>query len=173
MRDDRKAAPFVRAKSRSGTPRDALWKLVLNATVEPDLWSPNTSSPNGATEHRGCSTGKSSKNLAISRAVQTNAGGIGEVLDAIQAALDPGLRKPEWKQTEGRVTLNYRFESEDLPTIRLKLKVEVNSREHFTVLGLKEHRFEVASRWFTGAANLRTDTRMRCSERNSARSTSA
>jgi predicted nucleotidyltransferase component of viral defense system len=88
--------------------------------------------------------------------VQTNAGGIGEVLDAIHAALDPWLGKPKWKQTEGRVTLNYRFESEDIPPVGLKLKVEINSREHFTVLGLKEHRFEVASRWFTGAANLRT-----------------
>jgi hypothetical protein len=30
-------APLVRAKSRSGTPRDERWKLAVNATVEPDL----------------------------------------------------------------------------------------------------------------------------------------
>jgi predicted transcriptional regulator of viral defense system len=30
-------APLVRAKSRSGAPRDARWKLAVNATVEPDL----------------------------------------------------------------------------------------------------------------------------------------
>ncbi len=30
-------APLVRAKSRSGAPRDERWKLALNATVEPDL----------------------------------------------------------------------------------------------------------------------------------------
>jgi predicted nucleotidyltransferase component of viral defense system len=88
--------------------------------------------------------------------VQTNPGSIGEVLDAIHAALDPWLGKPKWKQTEGRVTLSYRFESEDVPPVGLKLKVEINSREHFTVYGLKDHRFEVTSRWFTGAANLRT-----------------
>lgn len=29
-------APLVRAKTRSGAPRDARWKLALNATVEPD-----------------------------------------------------------------------------------------------------------------------------------------
>ena len=29
-------APLVRARSRSGAPRDARWKLVVNATVEPD-----------------------------------------------------------------------------------------------------------------------------------------
>jgi predicted nucleotidyltransferase component of viral defense system len=88
--------------------------------------------------------------------VQTSPGGIGDVLGAIHAALDPWLGKPKWRQTEGRVTLNYRFESEDVPPVGLKLKVEINSCKHFTVHGLKEHRFEVTSRWFTGAASLRT-----------------
>jgi predicted nucleotidyltransferase component of viral defense system len=89
--------------------------------------------------------------------VQIQPGGIGEeVLDAIHAALDPWLGKPKWKQTEGRVTLTYRFDSEDVPPVALKLKVEINSREHIAVHGLKEHRFEVDSRWFNGAANLQT-----------------
>lgn len=88
--------------------------------------------------------------------VQTHEGGIGAVLDAIHEALDGWLGQPKWKQSEGRVTLSYRFESEDLPPVRLKLKVEINTREHFTVFGLKEHRFEVASRWFSGVAGLRT-----------------
>lgn len=88
--------------------------------------------------------------------VQTQEGGIGPVLDAIHEALDGWLGKPKWKQSEGRVTLGYRFESEDLPPVRLKLKVEMNTREHFSAFGLKEHRFEVASRWFSGAAALRT-----------------
>jgi predicted nucleotidyltransferase component of viral defense system len=88
--------------------------------------------------------------------VQISPGGIGEVLDAIHAALDPWLGEPKWKQTEGRVTLSYRFESEDAPSVPLKLKVEINSREHFTVHGLKKERFEVASRWFSGRAMLPT-----------------
>jgi predicted nucleotidyltransferase component of viral defense system len=88
--------------------------------------------------------------------VQTSPGGIGPVLDVIHEALDPWLGKPKWKQTEGRVTLNYRFDSEDSPSVSLKLKVEINSREHFTVHGLKDRRFEVDSRWFTGAANVRS-----------------
>ncbi len=88
--------------------------------------------------------------------VQTSPGGIGDALDAIHDALDPWLGKPKWKQTEGRVTLSYRFESEDVPSVGLKLKLEINSREHFTAYGLKQHRFEVSSRWFTGAANLLT-----------------
>jgi predicted nucleotidyltransferase component of viral defense system len=88
--------------------------------------------------------------------VQTSAGSIGAVMDAIHDALDPWLGKPKWKQSEGRVTLNYRFESEDAPPVALKLKVEINSREHFAVYGLRDHRFEIASRWFTGGADIRT-----------------
>jgi len=55
--------------------------------------------------------------------VQTEPGGIGPALDAIHEALDGWLGKPQWKQSEGRVTLSYRFESEDVPPVRLKLKV--------------------------------------------------
>ena len=88
--------------------------------------------------------------------VQIREGSIGPVLDAIHEALDGWLGQPRWKHSEGRVTLSYRFESEDLPPVRLKLKVEINTREHFTVFGLKDHRFEVASRWFSGVADLRT-----------------
>lgn len=88
--------------------------------------------------------------------VQTRPGGIGAVLDAIHAALDPWLGVPKWKQTEGRVTLAYRFDSEEAPPVALKLKIEINSREHFTVHGLRAHRFEVASRWFSGTAVLQT-----------------
>jgi len=88
--------------------------------------------------------------------VQTIPGGIGAVLDAIHATLEPWLGAPKWKQTEGRVALAYRFASEEATPVALKLKVEINLREHCTVYGLKEHRFEVRSRWFTGAAHLRT-----------------
>lgn len=88
--------------------------------------------------------------------VQTSPGGIGDVLDAIHDALDFWLGKPTWKQTASRVTLNYRFESEDAPPVGLKLKVEIKSREHFTAFGPKQHRFDVRSRWFTGSANVRT-----------------
>jgi len=88
--------------------------------------------------------------------VQTSPGRIGPVLDAIHDALDPWLGEPKWKQTDGRVTLSYRVDSEEVPPLPLKLKIEINSREHFTVFGLREHAFEVRSRWFSGVAKVRT-----------------
>lgn len=78
--------------------------------------------------------------------VQVNTEPAGPLMGALRDALDPWLGKPQWKQTEGRVTFVYRFESEDAPPLRLRLKVEINSREHFSVYGLTVPPFAVASR---------------------------
>lgn len=88
--------------------------------------------------------------------VQIDAGPAGELMDALRAVLNPWLGKPNWKQTEGRVTFVYRFDSEDSPPAPLKLKVEINTREHFSVYGIEEMPFEVSSRWFEGECIVRT-----------------
>lgn len=88
--------------------------------------------------------------------VQVRAGAIGPTLTALRGVLDSWLGEPQWKQNEGRVTLDYRFDSEDAPPLRLRLKVEINSREHFTAFGLKTIPFTVDSRWFQGSAKIVT-----------------
>ena len=88
--------------------------------------------------------------------VQIEAGGIGPVMDAVRWSLDSWLGKPQWKQGRGRVTLYYRFATEIEPVQQKRLKVEINTREHFTVHGLVRHRFEVASRWWSGGAEITT-----------------
>lgn len=82
--------------------------------------------------------------------VQMQAGPIGPIMDAVQEKINPWLGIPKRKQSEGRVTLIWRVESEEgLP---LRLKVEINSREHFTVLGYQQFEFRMASRWYNGSA---------------------
>lgn len=49
----------------------------------------------------------------------------------------------------------YRFTSE-YEDIRLRLKLEINCKEHFNVLPWVEFPFEVENDWFTGKANIRT-----------------
>lgn len=88
--------------------------------------------------------------------VQVEAGPAGAVMDAIQAALNPWLGKPSWKQTKGRVTFRYSFESGGTPTVKLRLKIEINTREHIFVLGYKTRPFSVRSRWFEQAADIPT-----------------
>ncbi len=52
--------------------------------------------------------------------------------------------------------LVYRFETEGPPVRSMRVKIEINTREHFSVLGLVTRRFEVATRWFAGAADVPT-----------------
>lgn len=86
--------------------------------------------------------------------VQMKSGPIGPVMDAVQEKINPLLGIPKRKQSEGRVTLIWRVESEEgLP---LRLKVEINSREHFTVLGYQQFNFKLESRWHTGSASIST-----------------
>jgi predicted nucleotidyltransferase component of viral defense system len=99
------------------------------------------------------SSGRYSEDVDL---VQLNAGPIGPVMDAVRAALDPWLGKPQWKQGQGRVTFYYRFDSETKPVTPLKLKVETNTREHLCVLGARKARFAVDSRWFSGEVNIPT-----------------
>ncbi len=86
--------------------------------------------------------------------VQIRAEPAGPMMDSLREVLDPWLGKPQWNQTEARVTLSYRFLSEDLPSKQLRLKVEINSREHFAVYGFKRFPFTVRSRWFDGSTEI-------------------
>lgn len=88
--------------------------------------------------------------------VQRDAGPIGDLINAIRDALDPWLGKPTWKQGAGRFTLGYRFETSFEPVVKARLKVEINTREHFSVHGFAYRDFEVNSRWFSGGAQLTT-----------------
>lgn len=86
--------------------------------------------------------------------VQVQAGPIGQVMDAIQEKINPWLGLPKRSRSEGRVTLLYRMVSEE--DVPLKLKIEINTREHFTVLGFEKKNFRVHCRWFSGEADITT-----------------
>ncbi|MBW2700114.1 MAG: nucleotidyl transferase AbiEii/AbiGii toxin family protein [Deltaproteobacteria bacterium] len=88
--------------------------------------------------------------------VQVRAEPIGETLDRARAVLDPWLGEPRRVFKEGRVNLVYRFKSEDTPPLKLRLKVEINTREHFTELGVMRVPFEVVNPWFNGEADVST-----------------
>jgi len=88
--------------------------------------------------------------------VQIKAGPIGSIMDAIHEVLDPLLGTPTTKQKQASVVLIYRMASEIPPIINLRLKIEVNTREHFAVLGFAKWPFEVKSRWFSRRSDLTT-----------------
>ena len=88
--------------------------------------------------------------------VQITAGPIGPALNAIRRTLDPWLGNPRRTFKEGETTLLYRIQSESLPSVPIRLKIEINSREHFNVLDLERLNFKVKSRWFSGSVPIRT-----------------
>lgn len=88
--------------------------------------------------------------------VQVRVEPAGPVMEVLREVLDPWLGTPRWKQTEGRITFVYRFQSEGTPSLLLRLKIEINSREHFAVYGFSRSPFNVQSRWFEGSGNITT-----------------
>jgi predicted nucleotidyltransferase component of viral defense system len=79
---------------------------------------------------------------------------IGDTLDLIRLRLNPWLGEPKSDIGPRGATLTYRFESELPPVIRLRLKIEINTREHLCLLPIQQTQFTVDSRWFSGEASL-------------------
>ena len=88
--------------------------------------------------------------------VQRKAMPIGDTASAVRSCLDPWLGQPKWKQNEGRFTLYYRFETEVEPIIQRKLKIEINTREHFSVMPLEKFRFDVDTEWYKNSVTVLT-----------------
>ncbi len=90
--------------------------------------------------------------------VQVGAEPIGDTLDTLRSVLDSWLGEPKRVFKGGRVNLVYRFDSEGPPSVRLRLKIEINTREHFTEEGYTTVPFTVDSKWFQGRAEVTTFT---------------
>lgn len=88
--------------------------------------------------------------------VQVVAGPTRPLFDALRARLDPWLGGHTYEHREHSVRATWRFATEAPPSRRMRLKVEANTREHFTVHGLVPTRFRVETRWFTGEASVPT-----------------
>ena len=90
--------------------------------------------------------------------VQIKPDGIGPIIDKIHGILGDSLGKARRNQSEVTVTLIYRMESEGSPVISMRMKVEINTREHFSVEGFRKIPFSVDSRWFQGNCEITTYT---------------
>ena len=75
--------------------------------------------------------------------VQVRAGPAGKLMNRVRDVLVPWLGTPQWKQSERRVTFVFRFNSEHIPSMQLRLKVEINTREHFAAFGSTKRAYSV------------------------------
>ena len=79
---------------------------------------------------------------------------IGKTIDSIKVLLRPWLGNPKWKITERGAKLIYTYES--INKVPNKLKIEINTTEHFQVLPLRVENFDLQSHWFNGCTTIIT-----------------
>lgn len=85
--------------------------------------------------------------------VQTQAEPIGKTIDGVRAAL-PWLGKCHREQVAHSIHLVFKFTPEEGGGNPLKLKVEINTREHQPFYEQKSYPFEVKSAWFQAKTQL-------------------
>jgi predicted nucleotidyltransferase component of viral defense system len=77
----------------------------------------------------------------------------GPIFDEIKKVLGY-LGKPKTKSAQHNNSLIYKIQSEDGHII--KLKIEVNTREHFTAFGFEKINFKIVTSYFNDNANITT-----------------
>lgn len=87
--------------------------------------------------------------------VQIKAEPFGPIIDKIRERLY-FLGEPKRKQKNRNNTLIFSFESEIPPVQPIRLKIETNCREHFSVFGLKKIHYSADSSWFQGECKITT-----------------
>lgn len=85
--------------------------------------------------------------------VQTQSEPIGATVDAIRNALS-WLGKCQREQAGHSMRLVFRFAPESAPQTALKLKVEINTREHAVLFGYRRYPFEVVNDWFAARTEI-------------------
>jgi predicted nucleotidyltransferase component of viral defense system len=87
--------------------------------------------------------------------VQIKPESVGAILDRLREVL-AFLGKPIIKQKRNNNTMVFKVESTFLQTVFIRLKIEINCKEHFCVLGYIKIPFEVKNQWFNGSCDITT-----------------
>lgn len=85
--------------------------------------------------------------------VQIQSKPIGEMINEIRSVL-AWLGEPSRKLTERSAKLYYKYTADD--GSQKKLKIEINTTEHFHVYDFLEYDFNVENSWFSGKSKIKT-----------------
>ena len=89
--------------------------------------------------------------------VQIKVGDIGAILTELRKIIKRIIPStPKYKKSKSNNTLIYSYDAENPPNPKMKIKIEINTREHFAVDGIKNLKLECKSDWFTGSADIVT-----------------
>jgi len=81
---------------------------------------------------------------------------IGDVLSRLRKVLSFIDGKITVDRGDFMTTMNYQYLTETEPVQKMKLKIEINCREHFSVLGFHQKQASISNTWFTGQAGILT-----------------
>ena len=87
--------------------------------------------------------------------VQMEGGDIGPILTLLREKLN-FLGRANYNASEHNATLIFRFDSEFELVTRLKLKIEINTREHFNVFGMRDVERSLDSSYYSGKCKIKT-----------------
>ena len=85
--------------------------------------------------------------------IQTQPEAIGPTVDAVRAALS-WLGKCSRARARHSMHLEFRFAPEVDPDATLKLMIEINTRVHESLYGIKKYPFEIDSRWYRAKTEI-------------------
>lgn len=87
--------------------------------------------------------------------VRTTSGPLKPIIERLDEALK-WLPDKHFEQRRFGFRMKFRYESEMPPVELMRLKVEANTVEHFSVLPLLSVPFEINTSWFSGSCNVTT-----------------
>jgi len=90
--------------------------------------------------------------------IQINPEPIGPAMQHIRNTIEPLMGKPKINQKKRNNTLIFSTASEIPPEVLMKLKIEINCREHSGMFSFQKRNFSIKSRWFTGSCQMTTFT---------------
>ncbi|MCE1164170.1 MAG: nucleotidyl transferase AbiEii/AbiGii toxin family protein [Bacteroidetes bacterium] len=138
--------------------QDLILSRLLVELYSNDIISENLAFRGGTALHKLIlkSTHRYSEDLDF---VQIKAGEIGKILTEVRKVVRriiPG--NPKFKKSQNNNTLTYSYKAENPPNPKMRIKIEINTREHFAIEGIKKLKLECQSDWFTGYADIITFT---------------
>ena len=87
--------------------------------------------------------------------VQIQPESVGPILDKLREVLS-FLGEPIIKQKKNNNTMVFRVNSTFPPIMPIRLKIEINCKEHFNVLGFVKIPFDIKNQWFNGNCEITT-----------------
>jgi len=88
--------------------------------------------------------------------VQKSSGPIKEIVKTIQGLIDPWLGNSSTQSRKDGFRLYYQFVPESDPEGKKRIKIEINTREHFAVFPINKLEFSVSSSWYSDHCELNT-----------------